>query len=201
MQATQWRNRTAQRPKWKPESAALRSRLLHAYVYRSFVFSRRARGCHRGVKNGCQSVRQKAKSCGRGRKRCQFLLYRLFLFRPCAFFSMFLVTFFSPNLRGRAEKKQNVQRKKTHWLSVPDHLTDNDAPTDSTVAHCVEHSHSFFFLSFLFPNDDKVKQLPVATVRKFDFFPVAFRGQRTLLTLFNRSTSRTHSSSRPEITR
>ena len=24
-------------------------------------------------KNGCQSVRQKAKSCGRGRKRCQFL--------------------------------------------------------------------------------------------------------------------------------
>ena len=41
--------------------------------------SRRARGCHRGVKNGCQSVRQKAKGCGRGRKRCQFLLYRLFL--------------------------------------------------------------------------------------------------------------------------
>ena len=27
---------------------------------------------------------------------------------------------------------------------------------------------------FLFPNDDKVKQLPVATVRKFDFSPVAF---------------------------
>ena len=46
-----------------------------------------------------------------------------FSLRPCAFFSMFLVTFFSPNLRGRAEKKQNVQRKKTHWLSVPDHLT------------------------------------------------------------------------------
>ena len=37
MQATQWMNRTAQGPKWKPESAALRSRLLHAYVYRSFV--------------------------------------------------------------------------------------------------------------------------------------------------------------------
>ena len=45
--------------------------------------------------------------------------------RPCAFFSMFLVTFFSPNLRGRAKKKTNVQRKKKpHWLSVPDHLTD-----------------------------------------------------------------------------
>ena len=77
--ATQWMNRTAQGPKWKPESAALRSRLLRAYVYRSFVNSRRAQGCHRGVENGCQSVRQKAKSCGRGRKRCQFLLYRLFL--------------------------------------------------------------------------------------------------------------------------
>ena len=49
MQATQWMNRTAQGPK-RPESAALRSRLLHAYVYRSFVYSRRARGCHRGVK-------------------------------------------------------------------------------------------------------------------------------------------------------
>ena len=52
MQATQWMNRTAQGPKWKPESAALRSRLLHPFVYRSFVYSRRARGCHRGVKMG-----------------------------------------------------------------------------------------------------------------------------------------------------
>ena len=34
MQATQWMNRTAQGPKWKLDSAALRSRLLHAYVYR-----------------------------------------------------------------------------------------------------------------------------------------------------------------------
>ena len=48
----------------------------------------------------------------------------LLLLRPCAFFSMFLVTFFSPNLRGRAKKKQNAQRKKKHWLSVPDYLTD-----------------------------------------------------------------------------
>ena len=45
-----WIAQPWQGPKWKPESAALRSRLLHAYVYRSFVYSRRARGCHRGVK-------------------------------------------------------------------------------------------------------------------------------------------------------
>ena len=32
--------------------------------------------------------------------------------------SIFLVTFFSPNLRGRAEKKQNVQRKKKRTGSV-----------------------------------------------------------------------------------
>ena len=38
---------------------------------------------------------------------------------------MFLVTFFSPNLRGRPKKKQNANRKKKkHWLSVPDYLTD-----------------------------------------------------------------------------
>ena len=28
----------------------LRSRLLHTYVYRSFVYSRKAQGCHRGAK-------------------------------------------------------------------------------------------------------------------------------------------------------
>ena len=44
--------------------------------------------------------------------------------RPCAFFSMFLVTFFSPNLRGRAEKNKTSKEKKTHWFSVPGHLTD-----------------------------------------------------------------------------
>ena len=43
MQATQWMNRTTQGAKWKPESAALRSQPLHAYVYRSSVYSRRAR--------------------------------------------------------------------------------------------------------------------------------------------------------------
>ena len=92
--------------------------------------------------------------------------------RPCAFYSMFLVTFFSPNLRGRAEKKQNVQRKKNA-------LAQCSRPPDRQMthrAHCVERSHSFFLFLFffLFPNDDKVKQLLVATERKFDFFPVAF---------------------------
>ena len=46
-----------------------------------------------------------------------------FRVRPCAFFSMFLVTFFSPNLRGRAEKTK-CPKKKKHWLSIPDYLTD-----------------------------------------------------------------------------
>ena len=36
------------------------------------------------------------------------------------------------------------------------------------LTHCVERGHSSsssfsFFLNFLFPNDDRVKQLPVAT--------------------------------------
>ena len=83
---------------------------------------------------------------------------------------MFLVTFFSPNLRGRAEKnKMSKEKKKTHWLSVPDHLTDKWR-TELIVLSAV----IFFSLFFLFPNDDKVKQLPVATERKFEFFPVAF---------------------------
>ena len=45
----------------------------------------------------------------------------VFTLRPCAFF---LVTFFSPNLRGRAKKTKCPKKKKTHWLSVPDHLTN-----------------------------------------------------------------------------
>ena len=54
----------------------------------------------------------------------------------------------------------------------------------------------FFLILFLFSNDDK--QLPVATVRKFDFSPYLtfIRGQRTFSTLFNSSILRTHSSSR-----
>ena len=51
-----------------------------------------------------------------------FAICRFCQVRPCASFSMFLVTFFSPNLRGRAEIKQNAQCKKKHWLSVPGHL-------------------------------------------------------------------------------
>ena len=118
---------------------------------------------------------------------------RFHSFRPCAFF--FYVSrhfFFTKPTRARG-KKCPKKKKRTGSL-----WPTNDAPT---VAHCVEHSPFFFLNCFLFPNDDKVKQLPVATIRKFDFCPVAFRGQRTLLTLFNWSTSRTHSSSRPEITR
>ena len=86
--------------------------------------------------------------------------------RPCAFFSMFLVTFFSPNLRGRAEKKQIVQRKKkknalAQCSSQPDRQMTH-------LTHCVERGHSSSsFFKFLFPNDDRVKQLPVATKVRF----------------------------------
>ena len=48
--------------------------------------------------------------------------------RPCAFFSMFLVTFFSPNLRGRAEKKQNAQRKKNTGSVSQTTWPTNDIP-------------------------------------------------------------------------
>ena len=41
---------------------------MHMCTVALCTYSCRARGCHRGVKNRCQSVRQKAKSCGRGRK-------------------------------------------------------------------------------------------------------------------------------------
>ena len=78
-----------------------------------------------------------------------------FTVRPCAFFSMFLVTFFSPNLRGRAEKQQNAQRKKT--LAQCPRLPDRQMTYQT---YCVERSHSFVY--FL-PHNDKVKQLPVAT--------------------------------------
>ena len=39
--------------------------------------------------------------------------------RPCAFFSMFLVTFFSPNLRGRPEKKTKCPKKKKTLAQCP----------------------------------------------------------------------------------
>ena len=46
------------------------------------------------------------------------------LVRPCAFFLCFSSLFFHQTYAGARIKKQNVQRKKIHWLSVPDHLTD-----------------------------------------------------------------------------
>ena len=98
-------------------------------------------------------------------------------FRPCAFFSMFLVTFFFTKPTRARGKKQNVQRKKNA-------LAQCSRPPDRQVtrlAHCVEHSHSFFFLNFFyiqamiklnsFPPPPPPPD-PVATVRKFDFFPV-----------------------------
>ena len=66
-----------------------------------------------------------------------------------------IVTFFLPNLRGCAEKKQNAQRKKT--LAQCPRLPDRQMTYQT---YCVERSHSFVY--FL-PHNDKVKQLPVAT--------------------------------------
>ena len=104
--------------------------------------------------------------------------------------------FFTKPTRAHGKSKMSKEKKRTGSVFQTTWPT-NDAPSSLCWAQ------SFFFsLIFLFPNNDKVKQLPVATVRKFDFFPGSFlRGQRTFLTLFNRSTSRTHSSSRPEIVR
>ena len=66
--------------------------------------------------------------------------------RPCAFFSMFLVTFFSPNLRGPAKKNKMSKEKKNA-------LAQCSRPPDRRIthlAHCVERSHSFFFFLILF---------------------------------------------------
>ena len=57
------------------------------------------------------------------------------------FFSMFLVTFFSPNLRGRAGKKQNAQRKKKTLAQCP-RLPDRQMTYQT---YCVERSHSFVY--------------------------------------------------------
>ena len=91
-----------------------------------------------------------------GAKLCEYVPLNQYkgwsmLVRPCAFFSMFLVTFFSPNLRGRAEKKQNVQRKKKA-------LAQCSSPPDrqmTHLTHCVERGHysssSFsYFFSLIF---------------------------------------------------
>ena len=83
-------NRIACGPKLKPELA---SRMLWVLglcerMCTSFVCSRRARGCPRGDKgSGWQmGIKVCDKSSGRGRKRCQLLLYRLLLLRPVGIF-------------------------------------------------------------------------------------------------------------------
>ena len=98
-------------------------------------------------------------------KQCVFVYF--FLFRPCTFF---LVTFFTPNQCGRAEKKTSKEKKRTGSVF------QSTWPTTTHLTHCVEQGHpssfssssSSSFFNSLFPNDDRVKQLPVATkVRLF----------------------------------
>ena len=127
--------------------------------------------------------------------RCykRFLYFKYF--RPCAFF--FYVSrhfFFTKPTRASKKKKQtNVQRKKTHWLSVPDHLTDK-WHTKLIVLSAVILLKKFC----LFPIILVIKQLPVTTVQKLNFswYLTFLRGQRMFSTLFNQSTLQTHSSSR-----
>ena len=75
----------------------------------------------------------------------------------CFFFYVSRHFFFTKPTRARGKKTKCPKRKK-HWLSVPDYLTDKIELTHQT--YCVERSHSFVY--FL-PHNDKVKQLPVAT--------------------------------------
>ena len=61
-------------------------------------------------------------------QRRDFMMYtqKETFIRPCAFFfSMFLVTFFlTKPTRVRGKKTKCPKKKKTHWLSVSDHLND-----------------------------------------------------------------------------
>ena len=106
-----------------------------------------------------------------------------FSLRPCAFF--FYVSrhfFFTKPTRARGKKKQNVQRKKRTGSVFQTTWPTKDAPSSLCWAQ------SFFFFLNFFPNDDKVKQLPVArlaTVRNFDFFPVAFFADKERFWLFS----------------
>ena len=77
--------------------------------------------------------------------------------RPCAFFSMFLVTFFFTKPTRARGKKTKCPKKKTHWFSVPDHLTDK-----SHTKFIVLRAVILFFFYFL-PNDDGLKQFPFDT--------------------------------------
>ena len=72
--------------------------------------------------------------------------------RPC-----FSSLFFHQTYAGARKKKQNAQRKKT--MAQCPRLPDRQM-TNRTQAYCVERSHSFVYF---WPNNDRVKQLPVAT--------------------------------------
>ena len=87
-----------------------------------------------------------------------FFTLKFLHLRPCAFFSMFLVTFFHQTYAG-VRKQNKMPKEKKHRLSVPNYLT-NKWHTELIVLSAVERSHSFVY--FL-PNNDRVKQLPVAT--------------------------------------
>ena len=109
--------------------------------------------------------------------------------RPCAFFSMFLVTFFSPNLRGRAKKNKMPKEKKA--LALCPRLPDRQMTYQT---YCVERSLSFVY--FL-PNNDRVKQLPVATkVWIFLLLDLSSRAKNSNLQPERSSTLRMHSSCR-----
>ena len=123
------------------------------------------------------------------RRHCK-LLFILHYLRPCTFFSMFLVTFFSPNLRGRAEKNKMPKEKK-HWLSVPDYLTDK-WQTKLIVLSAV-------ILLFIFYHT-MIKLNSFQSPRKLDFswYLTSLHRQRTCSNLQPKrsSTLRMHSSCR-----
>ena len=107
---------------------------------------------------------------------------------------MFLVTFFfTKPTRASEKKKQNVQRKKNT-------LAQCSRPPDRQIthpAHCVEHSNSFFFfIFFYFQTLIKLNSFQSPRYWSLTEYMTFLRGQRTFSTLFNRSTLRTHSSSR-----
>ena len=92
--------------------------------------------------------------------------------RPCAFFSMFLVTFFSPNLRGHTEKNKMPKEKKNTGSCVPDYLTDK-WHTELIVLSAV-------ILLFIF-YQTMIEWNSFQSPRKFDFswYLTSLRGQRT----------------------
>ena len=111
------------------------------------------------------------------------------------FFFYVLVTFFSPNLHGRAEKNKMSEEKKRTGSLFQTTWTTNDTPSSLRWAQLISLKKFF-----LLPNDNilVVKQLPVATIGKFNFswYLTFLCGQRMFSTLFNRSMLRTYSSYR-----